>query len=970
MNLLKYLNKKKINSKKTYFYKFLSLKWFYINKFFLKKLQIYELLILFFVEKNKIKKIQKLIKKRIFNWFLFTLHKKTTYIWKMWLLEYFNNWYLPELNSKWFLKKLFWFWHKKYFWSKLKKINYQINKAFIFNKWHKFIKKEVYFLARDAISGPLNLIGYNIFKFWKKNLILNNWKLFYKSIFLNRIIFKNKNKKLKLKQKLSFILSKKLKKIFFNSMYWNWFLFFKRKFFNTQYWTESFYSLFKYEFYVPFQIFFFWKSIIWFTKLKLFILPTKELIFTNFSKLTNFIITKYKSLGLDLTNFINYISSEATITNFGLKFFNLGWLWKLLVPIYLFFFQFKKSYKLPIANLYIDMFFLKKKFLPKDVVELLEKILWQVNNPWYKSFELSEDTENNNLLTLLFYWFINEIFELIFSFSPGEISFFDNKQWRNLFNNQIAHVTIAGWNWDFLNCFSRNHVLFMRERFFINWIKIKKKKSFFINFFDFNFFLWKKQHRKIWNEWKIKWKKKYYSLNNYLVKHYWPYQINRIQLYWWTFYMYSFLKKKWQEWRLVLGKSKIIYDSFYILKYKFWEIFFTWKTSFEWLYIYAFQFRNGILDFDLNWNFYVGYQGSISIPLKKKKWFKIGKKQIITNKVIEGFSADLKKNSLFSTFFTFLNRNYLLQYLVQFGHVKSNYNSSFKDYLVMIYNERFILNILNIQLNLKWNLRLMFKMFYLGGFICLVAPFNFLLEGLVGVYGCYSEQPYTRHIWINGLFSNFDTIFWSLQIKMSDIYSAWIYLTRWIVKELMHMWFSIKGIIKNLTIDISFFPSVYWSSWVFLEACAKFYPTITISNTECFLPTVFLEYTIVSNDYSLLSLSLYLNLLIVIFKKSKLLWQVEFSVYPQKLFGESIKFKKLPFNFDIKHYKLYWWAKIVSNFVGNSKSLYFDVSINKLADVFKYLFIHRWHMLFLSWWQTFWWFLFFWPSSPVYKLFL
>ena len=53
----------------------------------------------------------------------------------------------------------------------------------------------------------------------------------------------------------------------------------------------------------------------------------------------------------------------------------------------------------------------------------------------------------------------------------------------------------------------------------------------------------------------------------------------------------------------------------------------------------------------------------------------------------------------------------------------------------MVYNERFIINLLTSQLNLKWNFRLMFKMFYLGGFVCLVGAFNILLEGLVNIYG-------------------------------------------------------------------------------------------------------------------------------------------------------------------------------------------------------------------------------------------
>jgi len=63
-------------------------------------------------------------------------------------------------------------------------------------------------------------------------------------------------------------------------------------------------------------------------------------------------------------------------------------------------------------------------------------------------------------------------------------------------------------------------------------------------------------------------------------------------------------------------------------------------------------------------------------------------------------------------------------------------------------------------------------MFYLGGFICLVGTFNILLEGLTNMYGAYASQPYTRFIWVNGLFSNFDKIFASMQTRIANIYSG------------------------------------------------------------------------------------------------------------------------------------------------------------------------------------------------------
>ena len=108
-------------------------------------------------------------------------------------------------------------------------------------------------------------------------------------------------------------------------------------------------------------------------------------------------------------------------------------------------------------------------------------------------------------------------------------------------------------------------------------------------------------------------------------------------------------------------------------------------------------------DFQLNWNFFVGYKGTLGFKLQKKVQFKIGKKIFFNESINKGFFATLRTNSLFNLFFTFLNRTYLLQYLAHYGHTKANYNTSYRDHLVMIYNERFILNILSIQLSLKRN---------------------------------------------------------------------------------------------------------------------------------------------------------------------------------------------------------------------------------------------------------------------------
>jgi len=431
--------------------------------------------------------------------------------------------------------------------------------------------------------------------------------------------------------------------------------------------------------------------------------------------------------------------------------------------------------------------------------------------------------------------------------------------------------------------------------------------------------------------------------------------------------MWVQVKTKWFKNWLEFGKIKITYDSFLNLQNKFWPEFIFSKTHYERILIYGFTFWIGQCDFNLDWNFLVGYKGELNFKLKRKKPIFINDKKFFREKIALGYFSTMKHNQFFSTFFSFLNWTYLLEYYLQFGHTKSNYNTSYKDYLIMIYNERFIVNLLNSQLNLKRNFRLMFKMFYLGGFVCLVGAFNILLEGLVNIYGAYSSQPYTWFIWINGLFSNFDKIFRSIQIKIANAYSGWVFFSRKMTRKLIRLWFCMKGILKNLSIDISFFPSLYKSSWVFLEACAKFYPTITTANTETFLPTVFLEYSTVANDYSLLSLSLYINLLLVLFKRSKILRQMEFSVYPQKLLSLIYPYKIFSFHFNIKYYRLIRHIKIVMAFIKRSGMFFFDVEKNIIANVFKYLFIYWKQILQLYWKQNFWKLLFFKKTNSIFS---
>jgi len=57
-------------------------------------------------------------------------------------------------------------------------------------------------------------------------------------------------------------------------------------------------------------------------------------------------------------------------------------------------------------------------------------------------------------MTLVFYKFLSEIFNLIFTFSPGEITFLDSKPWKHIFDYQLEQLTLHGKNWEFLNYYS------------------------------------------------------------------------------------------------------------------------------------------------------------------------------------------------------------------------------------------------------------------------------------------------------------------------------------------------------------------------------------------------------------------------------------------------------------------------------------------------------------------------------------
>lgn len=945
---------------KPFFNKFIKLKW--LNSFFRftgsDKMRSNYLLDLFFLEKNKFWYSLLEYKKNFIKWKIMLLHNKINFISNMGLNLFFNFKYFPVIEDWRFIKWLFRYKKNRFFESKLKKIQFFFFKWYVLKRWKKSNNKDYYYITREAYYNNISL-GWKKLSFLKKKLFNIKLPLLYSKKLIN---LKNRliNNKVNTRH-LSFFLSKQMKYIFFSKSFWKKILKFRKKIFPFFIRIRSLQKIFKLENFMPYNMLIFKKSVLKFSNSKIIILPYKKLLINNFKSIELLFLAKIKVQNLINTSFINFFIKDKKKFFSGFSFFNSKRIEKLLVPVILFFQQFKRSYLIPIAQHYIDMFLQKKSFLPFGIRKLLNWLLKQFLNFKSKNYTisnneilLSEDTENNKLITLLFYNFINEIFNIIFTFSPGNISYLNSKDWRLMFKKKLSPIILPFKNWEFLNFYSRKFLF--KKKYKFQWYFLKNiiwdnKKFFFLFFFFF-------RPKKIWN-YKINYKKSlieksFVNLNNYISKSYNPTLYIWSIIFWRMFFNWTSVKSLWLLDYFEFGKNKFTYDSFNELQGKFWSYFLSKWTSLERLMLYGFSFRSGLLDLNLDWNFLIGYKGDLGFQFKKKTSMKFNKKNFFFEKISQGYFTTIKNNFFFSSFFSFLNRNYLLEYYLQFGHDKSNYNTSYKDYLIFMYNEWFILNLLNIQFNLKRNFNLMFKMFYLGGFICLIGAFNILLEGLVSIYGAYSQHPFTRFIWINGSFSNFDKIFWSIQIKISDSYTSKKFFDRKMVRNLMKLWFCLKGLFQNLTIDVSFFPSLVNSSWVFLEACAKFYPTITTTNTSSFLPTVYLEYSTVSNDYSLLSLSLYINILLILFKWSKLIRQAEFSVYPQKLLSLTYPYKIIPINIDLKNFQIIWQSKIILSFLTWSRYIYFEYTKNFLTKIFNYLFINRMNLLNIYWKQNFW----------------
>ena len=400
----------------------------------------------------------------------------------------------------------------------------------------------------------------------------------------------------------------------------------------------------------------------------------------------------------------------------------------------------------------------------------------------------------------------------------------------------------------------------------------------------------------------------------------------------------AYAKIKWSSKRYNIGVFKTSYESYFFIHHKFSQDQFYLKNSFVKLLEFGLYLRNGYTSYNPVWNFSVSYNGWIVCKAIKKSFLKVSTRRFDWSWFLDFDFTLFKHNDLYHTFFSFLSRSYLLHYLMQFGHTRHNYNTSYFEYLLMVYNERFITNLLHAQISLKKNLRVLFKMFFLGGFVCLISTFNIITEGLVQLYSSFTKQPTTRYIWVNGLYSNFDKIFWSIQVKISNAYAARIFFSKKSIRRLIRLWFSMKGLFLNLGVDISFFPSMLKSSWVFLESCARFYPTMSVASTANFLPTAFLDYYCVSNDYSLLSLSFYINLLLISFRWTYNIWQMEFSVYPQWLLAELQKFQILPIQNYVRLRILFRRFKALKGVLKNFKTFFFDLNSFEWAFLLRFPF--------------------------------
>lgn len=895
---------------------------------------------------------ENLFKKLIYNWNLQWFHNKLFYL-KYFRCFFFLSKKLFPFRFKWkVMWSLLWLWNNGIMKWKLSQLRFSYLKRFYPLKWKKNNKFIYYFLTKQGYHSKINLYHLDIFKL-KKNVFFRLKKTYFflkenfKNLSIsktnfkkhkNLILLKNKFNKFKNTRNTYFlsknILSKSIS-IWFKTLYLN-LKFYKKikkyfkyfKFFSIK--KDSFKRLYKFENLYLFESLIFWKSIINLSENAFSFLSEKVIFPYNLLKVLNF----FEKKNVIQTNIKFYEKFVGLFINFSyiLNKGGFGSLWhfffeKLLEIFENFFSSSLSFFDKNIIYIYYDIIQQQSTYLPTNIWIKLLKII----NRIYTNSSIVTSNNNKNLTLKIF----DNLFLLFFKFSVSKFLILETKNWNLVSHTYEKYPLYPKKNWSFLNFFSKSFLkTTLKKKLKNNITFILKKKYFFDKIFFFKFYS-KRYFIK-----KKKWKY-LFDASKYLFIHRYPTPTNFLKnsILWWFFFTKNYLKLWWARFWRNRGDEKISYDVVSNLHVRFWSNFFFLKSTTDKLLSYAFYFRNGLNSLNLIWSFTINYFGKIKFTTFPNKLIFIGKKWFDWDWKLDDSFSEYKNNDLFFSFFSFLSWTYLLNYMLQFGHTVSTYNTTYKNFILMVYNKRFILNLLALQLNLKWNLRVLFKMFYLGGSICLVSSFNILIEGLVSLYGAYAKQPYTRYLWVNGLISNFDKIFKSIKVKLAKAYSGKIFLTWKSLRRLLRLWFCSKGILNNLSIDISFFPSMRTSYWVFLENCARFYPTISNTNTSSFVAPIHLDYFIISNDYSLLSLSFYINLLILSFKKAKLLWKVEFSVYPQKLISEFTKYQILSIwsIFWLNELKRQFWKIYI--FFRNPKFLFLDYTWDNLSLFFKYYFI-------------------------------
>lgn len=832
-----------------------------------------------------------------------------------------------------------------------------------------------------------------------QKLYILKWKKFMKLLFdyivtRPNFIFFLKWKNIEF---LNYLINKflnfKLQKRFFWTKLINWFNIYMRWYMRLDLTQKNFFGKFVWLNTKPFHDYIFsffqanWIAKLFFFEKKFFTGPFEELtkiiipkFLSNTDKTFN---TNFKVKRKNIFSFYSWSNSNLfncwirTKSGFGVFVYNF--ILKILASIEKFFFE-KKSWIEFLslwAFFYLIMFSDANKFFPFAIKQSLKssfsniiksKFNYNLNFFFEKKSEINDfislsDRANIVSHAIITHDMINFLFDFFFRKKFFNFMSFSNKYWVFTIKPKIIKFFFFHRNWDFVLYANKNWSLKKWFKYifnipisFLNSLVQNKWKHFA---FDFHFFIWEKTNSSFYlktsivNFFKLKTNKlSFYNDDPYAEKSWTeripsPVSLLTTQFLWCFYYNKKnfLLSWKWLQWRS--ARNKITYVIFNYLQFKFWNVFFFQKTKFERLASYGFFFWWGFKKFTINWQLNPAFNNILYYAISNISWPRVAVRWI-NNKIIHTslWWYSIKSKNLSSTFISFFSWAYLLHHMLQLGHIWKTYSWFYQEFIQMIYNGWFILNILNAQLMLKWNIWLLFWISYLGGHICLISSFNVLIEGMISLYFVTTKNPYTRYIWLNGLFTNFWKVWYGLQWKILNGYSGREFLNSKWAKSLIWLWFVMKGLLHKLNIDINFFPSLITSGWVFLESSARFIPTVTTSNTASFIPTFGLDYYVVSNDYSLLSISFYINLLLSNFLKIWMLKWLEFSLYPSWLLGSLLKFQFTPFRFSIKMANKKWKLKWAMALFRWTWYLFFDKWSDQISEYFCKIPVFWWEVFF------------------------